>query len=164
MSVMKRTTIAALMLMLPAGLAASPAAHPGPDTTRAKELRAKAESLFDTPSRWVHAADLLRESASLLERTSPQRYHTLVISARVYSQAGKLHNSRKAFQEAADNALARGALVDAAQAFVEAAHVAARQGNARLAVELTGRARLLAESPHLNAGDRSAILGFARVA
>lgn len=159
-----RVMMAALMLMIPATVAATPAPGSGPDTTRARELRERAESYFATPARWAYAADLLRESAEHLDEASPKRYQTLVTAARVFDQAGKLNSSRKTFEDAAQSAMARGALVDAAQAYVDAAHVAARQGKARLAVELTSRARLLADSPHLSSADRNAILSFARVA
>ena len=158
-----RVITAALMLMLPATIAATPAPGSRPDTTRARELREQAESYFATPSRWAYAADLLRESAEHLDEASPEQYQTLVTAARVFGQAGKLNSARKTFEEAAQSALARGALVEAAQAYVDAAHVAARQGKARLAVELTSRARLLADSPHLSSADRNAILSFARV-
>ena len=59
---------------------------------------------------------------------------------------------------AADHALARGDLRNAALAYLDAAWIAQEQRNHRQVYELGHRAEMLAESPLLASSDREAIL------
>ena len=159
---MKTTTMraaalaATVMLMTPVAAAAST----GDDSTAttAQELKARAELLYDQPGQWKAAADLLRKSAALLDDGDAQQFETLLTAGRVYGQAGDLTRARKTLQMAAESALERGAVMQAGQAYLEAAHVAARQGSAHRALALREKARVLAESPHLSAQERSYLL------
>ncbi|HUH11675.1 MAG TPA: hypothetical protein VMK65_01140 [Longimicrobiales bacterium] len=158
---MKTTTRAAALaatVMMMAPLAATASTGDDSMTTRAQELKAQAEQLYDQPGQWKAAAGLLVRSAALLDRTDAQRYETLLTAGRVYGQAGDLNKARQALEEAAQCALERGAVFHAGQAYLEAAHVAARQGSARRATELREKARALAESPHLSVESRRHLL------
>lgn len=153
---MRAAALAATVMMM-APLAAG-ASTDDTATTRAQELRAKAELLYDQPGQWKTAADLLRRSAALLDATDASRFETLVTAGRVYGQAGELNKARKMLEEAAQSALERGAVLQAGQAYLEAAHIAARQGSTRRALGLQEKARTLADSPHLSAENRRLLL------
>ena len=154
---MRAAALAATVMMM-APLAAGASTGDDTATTRAQELKAQAELLYDQPGQWKTAADLLRRSAALLDETDAARYETLVTAGRVYGQAGELNKARKTLEEAAQSALERGAVLQAGQAYLEAAHAAARQGSARRAMELREKARTLADSPHLSAQNRRLLL------
>ena len=153
---MRAAALAATVMMM-APLAAS-ASTDDTATTRAQELKAQAELLYDQPGQWKTAADLLRRSAALLDASDAGRYETLVTAGRVYGQAGELNKARKTLEEAAQSALERGAVLQAGQAYLEAAHAAARQGSTRRATALREKARTLADSPHLSAQSRRLLL------
>jgi hypothetical protein len=72
--------------------------------------------------------------------------------------AGDRSAARGSLALAADHALARGDLRNAAMAYLDAAWIAQEQGNSRQVYELGHRAELLAESPLLGASDRAAIM------
>jgi hypothetical protein len=147
----------AVALMLPA--AAQAGAVPGPvDVARAKLLRARAEALFEQPKSWGKAAKLLEESAALRAADDAEAYDCLVSAARIRAALGDNAASERNFRQAAEHALARGAVMDAAQGYVFAAHAAKRDGDVQSATELVEKARLLTNSPLLGATERATVL------
>jgi hypothetical protein len=77
--------------------------------------------------------------------------------ALVYA-AGDRSAARGNLALAADQALARGDLRNAAMAYLDAAWIAQEQRNPRQVYELGHRAEMLAESPLLGMSDRAAIM------
>lgn len=153
---MRSFTRTLIALSLLAG--AAPLAADTPDSTsRADELRARAEALYDTPRLWSHAADLLKQSAHLRDDGDPEKVRTLVASGRVYGQARRFENARRTLARAGDLALERGFVFQAASAYMEAAHAAARAGSVGAATRLVEKARALSNSPHLSTRERAAL-------
>jgi tetratricopeptide (TPR) repeat protein len=153
-----KTGLMALTLVALASAPASAAdSDPRPDPERAQQLHAQAISLLDSPRRWAEAASLLRRSAENLSDDDPTAFTTMRFAGRVYAQAGELGKARKAFTDAAELALARGEVVDAAYAYIDAAHAASEQGATSQVIELAEKARRLTSSPLLPDADRDAI-------
>jgi hypothetical protein len=71
---------------------------------------------------------------------------------------GELAAALVNYQRAAEQALSRGAVVDAANAMIDAAHVAVQARQPGQAQELVERARLLASSPQLTAEQSGQII------
>lgn len=142
-------------------LAGAPAAavdnDPKVDPERAAQLYAQAVDLLGTPHRWAEAASLLRRSATSLGEEDPAAFETMRFAGRVYAQAGDFGKARKALEEAAGMALSRGALVEAAHTYVEAAHAASAQGDGNRAVAMAEKARRIATSPLLPDAERATI-------
>ena len=157
-----RTTVLsvlALALLLPA--ATSAGETPGPvNTERAKLLRARAEALFDQPNQWRKAARLMEESATLRAADDAEAYECLVSAARIRAWLGDPGAARRDFERAADHALARGEVVDAAHAYVFAAHAAKARQDLEGAKALAEKARLLTNSPRLTMAERNQLLGL----
>jgi tetratricopeptide (TPR) repeat protein len=133
------------------------AAPEPPVVERADELRAEAEALFPQPKRWSKAMRLLEESASLRAASDPAAYDCLVLAGRLAYAIGDNPGALQNLRKAAEHALARGAVMDAANAYIDAAHVAKAARNVGLAEELVERAQLLTMSPLLSDRDRAVI-------
>ena len=129
------------------------------DPTRADQLHARAVSMFAEPDRHHSAADLLQRAASLRDASDAAAVNELMTAGKLYAYTGDNRKARGALEEAARRALALGSIVDAANALVDAAFVAVRQGDGGAARTLVGRAELLARSPQLTSAQRVAILG-----
>jgi hypothetical protein len=134
-----------------------------PPDTRAAELRGQAEALLATPGQWRRAARLLERSADLRDASDPEAYAALRLAGRVRAAVGDLNAARYVFEKAAEHALARGAVFDAAHAFIDAAHAAAGSREPHLAKQYVERAALLATSPQLSARDAAQIRQRIRV-
>jgi hypothetical protein len=130
---------------------------------RAAELRGQAEALLATPGQWRRAARLLERSADLRDASDPEAYAALRLAGRVRAAVGDLNTARYVFEKAAEHALARGAVFDAAHAFIDAAHAAAGSREPHLAKQYVERAALLATSPQLSARDAAQIRQRIRV-
>jgi tetratricopeptide (TPR) repeat protein len=150
--------VGAFALALAAPAAARADGSPGPDKDRARQLRAKAEALFDKPSEWRRAARLLEESAALRTADDAEAYDCLLYAGRIRASFGDYGVATRLLQRAAEHALARGVVMDAAQAYVDAAFAAKADKNIASAAELLERARLLTGSPTLSEGERVALL------
>jgi tetratricopeptide (TPR) repeat protein len=134
---------------------------PPPD--RADALRAEAEALYSQPSKWRRAVRLLEQSAQLRTAADPDAYACWTYAARLRSQLGDYGGARESLERAADHALARGAVLDAAHAYIDAAHAAIRGRQFEQAKVLVGRAELLATSPQLAADEAAQITARLRV-
>jgi tetratricopeptide (TPR) repeat protein len=129
-----------------------------PDVEKAEALKAQAEQLFDQPARWVEAARLLEKSVEYRPATDAEIHASLMTAASIWLNAGDQERAYSAARRAGENAHDRGAVPDAAHAFISAAAVAAGLGHRREADALMDRARMLAESPLLSQQQRSRIL------
>ena len=124
---------------------------------RARALREEAESLYSEPKQWRKAARLLERSADLRTDTDPEAYACLLAAGRIRAAIGDDAAAQQTLQRAGAHAAARGAVADAATAWIDAAYVAAKQGETATAMSLFARAELLLESPLLEATQRDAL-------
>ena len=148
-------------LLLTLGLpAAASAQYQLPTLTSA----ARADSLHEAAialaaaHRWGDAARLHRRSAELRDADDPLGYRCLKEAAALVYATGDRSRARADLAAAASQALARGDLRSAADAYLDAAWIAQEQGNPRKVWELGHRAEMLADAPLLDASDRAAIL------
>jgi tetratricopeptide (TPR) repeat protein len=137
---------------------AAPATTPGADADvtrvvpdRAARLRAEAEQMYSQPREWRRAAQLLEQSAQLRDARDAEAYSCLLMAGRLYSAVADHRASRRSYEKAAEQALSRGAVLDAAHAYLDAAHAAANAKQPEAARALIERASLLAASPMLSA-------------
>ncbi len=153
-----RTGLLALTVF---SLAAAPASATDPDprvdNERAVQLYDQAVQLLGSKHRWAEAASLLKRSAAARSEADPEASSTMRFAGRVYAQAGEYGKAREAFSRAAELALARGALVEAAHAYIDAAHAAAEQGDYDRTKELAEKAQRITTSPLLPEADRVSI-------
>lgn len=125
---------------------------------RADALQDNAAALHGQPQRYAEAAWLYRESAALRPLADARAVEALTSAAHLYNYANRPLDARKVMEQAARRALARGDVVRASQANLDAAFFADKQGN-RSQVNRLGRAALtLAGSPLLNAQQRASIV------
>lgn len=131
----------------------------GPEVSveRADELQAKAEALYAQPKQWGKAVRLLEKSAELRAADDAEAYTCYVMAGRLAAALGDNSEAEQVLRKAGEHALARGDVMDAASAFIDAAHAASRAGNPAGAQELLERAKLLSGSPLLGAEDRAAL-------
>lgn len=121
---------------------------------RAAQLRQDAEALFSQPKQWKKAVRLLEESAALREPSDPEGFECLLYAGRIRVAIGDLRGARVNLEKAAALALARGAVDQAAHAYIDAAHTAVKLNDGAGARALVDKAALLAESPLLTADQR----------
>lgn len=154
-------TVAMLALLSAAPVFAgqgSEAAVPGtPEPDKAAQLREQAESLFSQPKQWKKAVRLLEQSAELRDASDPEAYECLVFAGRIRAAIGDLRGARSSLEKAAEHALARGEVVDAANALIDAAHAAVGLKDADGAQALVDRAALLTQSPLLSVEQRNTL-------
>jgi hypothetical protein len=146
------------VLMLPSAALADAPARRDPDLVRARELRAAAEALFESPREWRKVARLMEASASMRPADDVEAYECLRYAANVRAALGEHRHSRRLLARAAEHALARGAVLDAADAYLAAAVSAAEQQKAGEATRYAEKVRLLAMSPLLSAAQSRALL------
>jgi len=154
----RKVLLAAMALSLALPLAARADGSPGPDKERARLLRARAEALFDQPTEWRHAARLLEESAGLRTADDPETYDCLLYAGRIRAGIGDFDAAAGLLEHAAEHALARGAVPEAAQAYVDAAFSAKAAKHGTQAAALLEKARLLTGSPALSAQEKELLL------
>jgi tetratricopeptide (TPR) repeat protein len=121
-----------------------------PNANRAESLRAQAEALYSQPRQWRKAVRLLEQSAQLRTASDPEAYTCWLYAARLRASLHDYTGARQNLERAAAHAMARGAVIDAAHAYIDAVHVALRGGQLQQAQELAGKATLLATSPQLD--------------
>lgn len=111
--------------LLPAVLAVSvlvpAAARAQAPSLRADALRAGAEALFERPTRYRQAADLLVRSARLRDDSDPEKVPSLLKAARLYDYGGDFGRAASNAIEAGRIALRNGELVSAGHAWIDAA-------------------------------------------
>jgi hypothetical protein len=126
------------------------------------ELEERAAALLVQPARYGEAARLYQDAAALRNVSDPRAVEALMKAAHLYHYANRLFDARKAMEQAARRALANGDVVAAAQANVEAALFAHKQGKQAQANRLGRTALQLATSPLLTAHQRASIIGRIR--
>jgi tetratricopeptide (TPR) repeat protein len=131
-------------------VAAELTAVAGPQPDRAAELRAQAEALFSQPKQWRKAARLLERSAQLRDAADAEGYACLVLAGGLWAAVGEYETAQQVYSRAAAHAQARGDVVEAAHALINAAHAAAENRNVADAQAFIDRATLLAASPLLS--------------
>ncbi|HSJ05334.1 MAG TPA: hypothetical protein VK936_01445 [Longimicrobiales bacterium] len=131
-------------------------AAPAPE--RAIELQRQAEALFSQPTQWRRAARLLEASAELRDEGDAGTYTCLVYAGRLRAAVGDHEGALRNLEAAAANALARGEVVEAAQAYIDAAYAAVDARRADEAHDMAARAGLLAQSRLISAEQRAAII------
>lgn len=124
----------------------------------ADSLHGAAVSLVQTTHRWRDAARLHRRSAGLRSIDDPQAFGCLRVAAALSYATKDRTKARNDLTEAAIQALHRGDLEQAAQAYVDVAWVAQEQGKAAEVRKFGKQAEVLAASPLLDAVQRGAIL------
>ncbi|HUF49350.1 MAG TPA: hypothetical protein VMN60_00865 [Longimicrobiales bacterium] len=132
-------------------------APPRDNLDRARELRQQAEALFSEPRQWRKAARLLEQSAELREASDAEGYICLLYAGRIQAALGDLNGARQNLEKAAQQALTRGSIVEAAHAYIDAAFVAAEAKQAQTAQQLIERATLLTSSPLLSATQKAGL-------
>jgi hypothetical protein len=137
-------------------------AAPNPEIEQAIELEARAWSMREMVDQRAQAARLYREAADLRPASDPAKVESLRNAALMNYYAGRLDRATRDATDAAHAALRQGDVAQAAHAYVDAAWMAAQDGNTNRAAELVEEARLLANSPLLPQAERSHLL--ARVA
>lgn len=154
----RKVLLAAVALSLALPLAARADGSPAHDKERARLLRARAEALFDQPAEWRRAARLLEESAALRTADDPEAYDCLLYAGRIRAGVGDFAAAAGLLERAAEHALARGAVPEAAQAYVDAAFSAKAAKQRTQAGALLGKARLLTGSPALSTHQKQLLL------
>ena len=125
----------------------------------ADSLLEEAYSLFTDRRSWPKAARLLKKSAELRTADDPARALAFRNAGRIFVYVGDYSSAQRALEAAGDAAAERGAVAEAADAYLDAAHVAVLRRDDAGARQLIRRGALLARSPHLTSQERGAILG-----
>ena len=164
----QRSISSKLILMLALSVLAAPAAGQTASKaalpiTRADELDDQATALHDQLGRYAEAARLHKESAALRSAVDPRAVESLATAAHLYNYANRLFDARKTMEQAASRALARGDVLRASLANVDAALFAYKQGNLWQTARLGRKALKLAESPLLTDEQRASIFNRLRV-
>lgn len=146
----------AAVLMMPAGVEASVPVRE--NVKKARELRAQAEALFDQPKEWRKVARLMEESAMLRSADDPEKYECLLYAGRTRANLGDMKSAQRLLGQAAEAALARGAVVEAAQAYVDAAFSAQAAKDVLAAATFAEKARVLATSPLITEQERVSVI------
>lgn len=145
------------MLGLPATMTAQYQLPGLVSSVKADSLHEAAVALQQS-HRWRDAARLHRRSAELRTADDPLAFQCLTEAAALAYATNDRSGARADMATAATQALARGDLRAAANAYLDAAWIAQEQKNARQVWELGHRAEMLADSPFLGPSDRAAIL------
>ena len=130
--------------------------------TPAEELEQQAAVLHDEIARYAEAARLYREAASRRSSTDPRAVESLSTAAHLFHYANRLFDARKTMEQAAQRALARGDVIRASIAYLEAALFAYKQGNLAESGRLGRNALKLTSSPLLTEEQRGSILSRLR--
>jgi hypothetical protein len=128
------------------------------DVARASQLETQASVAMNTPSRWTHAADLLREAASYRAGGDPTALSNLQMAGMMYASQGRLQSARSTLLELADRANTFGEVTAAAHALIDAAYVEVELRNVSAARRWSERAERLATSSHLTSDARRGII------
>ena len=142
-------TLMTALSVLPARAATqtvSQAAAPLIAISRADQLEKQAAALHDNLERYVEAARLYKQSASLRSEADPRAVDALTMAAHLFHYANKISDARRTMEQAAERALAGGDVWRASLANLEAALFAYKQGNWTQTERLGRKALQLAES------------------
>lgn len=155
-------TLLIALSALPATAAAQTAINSTSATPSADQLEERAGALHDQIGRYSEAARLYKASAALRTDTDPRAVESLAMAAHLYHYANRLFDARKTMEQAARRALARGDVLRASQANLEAALFAHKQGKQSQAARLGRTALKLADSPLLTDEQRATIVNRVR--
>ncbi len=133
-----------------------------PDTGEAERIEAQADALKDRVDRRARAARLYRQAADLRPADDPQRVTNLRHASRMNYYAGRTAAAIRDAHDASQAALRQGDLMEAAHAYLDAAWLAAGEGQGERAEAWIEEARLLASSPLLAVAQQEEILGRMR--
>jgi hypothetical protein len=150
----------ALILVMTLVMAAPIVAQNGTETpreARANALQDSAAALHDQPIRYSDAARMYRESAALRSWTDARAVEALASAAHLYNYANRLSDARRMMEQAAQRALARGDVVRASQANLDAAFFAHKQGKTVEVDRLGLAAMRLVDSPLISEEQREVI-------
>lgn len=139
---------AVIAVAAPGALVASP---------EAQRLFQEAFTLFADRESWGKAARLFERSGELRAAEDPDRVTAYLLAARLYVHVGSLKEAQQSFATAAEAAGARGAVMEAAHAYLDGAMVAMMRGREGEAEAMVQKGELLSHSPHLDSGEKSAI-------
>jgi hypothetical protein len=157
-AVMLATALGGFAVATPATAQGQPEEDPSRAALeRAAELQAQAEALYSQPSKWRQAVRMLEESAELRADGDPARYTSLLFAGRLRAGMGDFAHASRNLEAAASDALARGAVVEAAHAYIDAAHAAVGARRTPDARQFVDRAELLTQSPLLSEVQRAGI-------
>jgi len=124
----------------------------------AQELEARAWALRDLVDQRPKAATLYREAAALRPDHDPMKVQNLRQASRMHYYGGRADRAAHDAAEAARAALRQGDVMEAAEAYMDAAWLSGRIGDATRTAEYLEEARLLKSSPLLARAQRERIL------
>lgn len=125
---------------------------------RADSLHQAADIMATTTYRWRDAASLHRQSAALRAADDSLGYRCLTLAAHLSFASNDLSSAQGDMSSAAEQALARGDVAQAAHAYANAAWVAKERDNEGQVYTLGRKAEVLASSPLLSPAQRVGIL------
>ena len=153
MSKIRGFTLAAAVVVM-AGMASQAQAQgnaPTPD-----QLVARAQALHQTPAQWGVAASLYVRAGGEYAPNDPAGVEAFRMAGRLFTYVGELGRGRDAMEKAAERALETGDVVTAANAYADAAFIAA-QDNSKRTADLARRVIWLADSDKVPAQLREEI-------
>ncbi len=125
---------------------------------RADSLHASAMAMVQNTNRWREAARLHREAAALRTPEDSLGYRCLTAAGNLSFGSNDLASAQSDMAAAAAQALARGDVEKAAQAYADAAWLANERRHPEEARTLASQAEVLASSPLLSGPQRNGIL------
>jgi hypothetical protein len=159
-SLASRVTAALVLLATPGLPSAAAAQYRLPtivSSVKADSLHEVAAKLV-ADGRWRDAARVYRRSAEFRAMEDSIGFQCLTSAAALAYATGDRSAARNDMAHAAERALARGDLREAALSYLDAAWIAQEQQKPNQVWELGHRAEILAASPLLSQSDRGAIL------
>jgi hypothetical protein len=124
----------------------------------ADSMHASAVAVANDAKRWRDAARLHRESATLRTPGDSLGYRCLMMAANLSFGANDLASAQNDMAAAAAQAMARGDVEKAAQAYADAAWLANERKRPDEVRTFAGQAEVLASSPLLSGPQRNGIL------
>lgn len=144
-----RTALLALALLAPARAQAQ--------TRDPAVLEARAAEVQQHANRYGAAADLYLDAADARGPADPRAIENRQMAAKLLFYGGREYRAQEVMEAAAEAALAMGDVANAAHSLLDAAWIAKRTGRKGDVLTLTGRAKLLAESPLLGEDSRRSV-------
>ncbi len=119
-------------------------------------LESRAAALVQGKTAYARAAGVYRKAAALRVPEDAQAVRDLKLAGLLYANAGDLRRAGRALEQAGEQALGQGDFGAAADAYTDAAFIAARMGSGR-APMLAHRALWLADQEGVSAGQRALV-------
>ncbi len=152
-------SLSALMLLLPAALAAQLDAQPDNGSDAARTARRQADALLATAqiARWPAAARLLEKAADARAPQDATAIDERITAAELFHFTGALERAQSNLDSAAEQALTEGRVFQAATLLLKAATVAKERGQFEAAKGFARSAQWLARSPQLTPAEYAEI-------